>query len=109
MVDVLNLHVSFDIAGILNFMINIPLFILAYKKISKTFFARTLFCVSMQALFLTIVPALSNPLVGELITSVLIGGIMAVYACGMILSAEHDGKLVVTSTLEEIQSGACIV
>ena len=28
---------------------------------------------------------------------------------GMILSAEHDGKLVVTSTLEDIQSGACIV
>ncbi len=28
---------------------------------------------------------------------------------GMILSAEHDGKLVVTSTLEDIQSGAEIV
>ncbi len=28
---------------------------------------------------------------------------------GMILSAEHDGKLVVTSTLEDIQSGAQIV
>ncbi len=28
---------------------------------------------------------------------------------GMILSAEHDGKLVVTSTLDDIQSGACIV
>ncbi len=28
---------------------------------------------------------------------------------GMILSAEHDGKLVVTSTLDEIQSGAQIV
>ena len=28
---------------------------------------------------------------------------------GMILSAEHDGKLVVTSTLDDIQSGAEIV
>ncbi len=34
---------------------------------------------------------------------------MGLESNGMILSAEHDGKLVVTSTLEEIQSGACIV
>lgn len=34
---------------------------------------------------------------------------MGLESNGMILSAEHDGKLVLTSTLEEIQSGACIV
>ena len=34
---------------------------------------------------------------------------MGLESNGMILSAEHDEKLVVTSTLEEIQSGACIV
>ena len=34
---------------------------------------------------------------------------MGLESNGMILSAEHDGKLVVTSTLEDIQSGAAIV
>ncbi|MBR5152603.1 MAG: methionine--tRNA ligase [Clostridia bacterium] len=34
---------------------------------------------------------------------------MGLESNGMILSAEHDGKLVVTSTLGDIQSGACIV
>ncbi len=34
---------------------------------------------------------------------------MGLESNGMILSAEHDGKLVVTSTLEDIQSGASIV
>ncbi|MBQ4145790.1 MAG: methionine--tRNA ligase subunit beta, partial [Clostridia bacterium] len=34
---------------------------------------------------------------------------MGLESNGMILSAEYDGKLVVTSTLEDIQSGACIV
>ncbi len=34
---------------------------------------------------------------------------MGLESNGMILSAELDGKLVVTSTLEEIESGACIV
>lgn len=34
---------------------------------------------------------------------------MGLESNGMILSAEHDGKLVLTSTLDDIQSGACIV
>lgn len=34
---------------------------------------------------------------------------MGLESNGMILSAEHDGKLTVTTTLDEIQSGACIV
>ena len=34
---------------------------------------------------------------------------MGLESQGMILSAEHDGKLVVTSTLDDIQSGAVIV
>lgn len=34
---------------------------------------------------------------------------MGLTSNGMILSAEHDGKLVLTSTLEDIQTGACIV
>ena len=34
---------------------------------------------------------------------------MGLTSNGMILSAEHDGKLVLTSTLEDIQAGACIV
>jgi len=34
---------------------------------------------------------------------------MGLESNGMILSAEHDGKLVVTTTLGDIQSGACIV
>lgn len=34
---------------------------------------------------------------------------MGLESQGMILSAEHDGKLVVCTTLDDIQSGACIV
>ena len=34
---------------------------------------------------------------------------MGLESNGMILSAEHDGKLTVTTTLNDIQSGACIV
>jgi len=87
LLDNFNLKVSFDIAGILNYAINIPLFILAYKKISKTFFARTLFCVTIQTLFLTFIPTLVMPIITDMLTSVLIGGIMAGVGIGMALSA----------------------
>ena len=87
LVDTLNLNITFDIAGVLNFLINVPLFILAYKYIGKTFFSRTLLCVTIQTLFLTFIPTLTDPVVSDLLTSVLIGGILAGVGTGMALSA----------------------
>lgn len=87
LLDNLNINISFDIAGALNFIINVPLFILAYKNISKTFFSRTLFCVTIQTLFLTFIPTLNVPIVSDMLTSVLIGGILAGIGTGMALSA----------------------
>ena len=91
LVDTFDLSFDFDIAGILNYALNIPLFILAYKTVSKTFFARTLFCVSIQTVFLTVIPVLETPIVPEILTSVLIGGIIAGIGGGMALSAGASG------------------
>lgn len=91
LIKVFDLHFDFDIAGILNYAINIPLFILAYKYISKTFFVRTLFCVSVQTIFLTFIPTLTDPIVTDMLTSVLIGGIIAGIGSGMTLSAGASG------------------
>jgi uncharacterized membrane-anchored protein YitT (DUF2179 family) len=81
-----HLKFGFDISGLINFIINVPLFILAYRKISKTFFYRTLYCVAIETLFLTIIPSPSHIIVEELITSVLIGGILAGVGVGITLS-----------------------
>ena len=51
-IDVFNFKTNFDFSGIIYYLINVPLFILAYKNIGKTFFFRTLFAVSLQALLL---------------------------------------------------------
>lgn len=91
LVDNFNLDFGFDIAGILNYALNIPLFILAYRSVSKTFFARTLFCVTIQTIFLTVIPVLETPLVAEVLTSVLIGGIICGIGGGMTLSAGASG------------------
>ena len=47
---------SVDIAGLINLLLNIPLFILAYRSISKGFFVRTLICVISQTIFMTVIP-----------------------------------------------------
>ena len=87
LVNAFEIELNFDIAGILNYVINVPLFILAYRNISKTFFARTLFCVTIQTLFLTFIPTLDIPIITDMLTSVLIGGILAGVGAGMALSA----------------------
>ena len=78
--------VPFDISSAIYYLLNVPLFILAYKSAGKTFFVRTLFTVTLNSLFLTIIPIPSSPLVHELITNVLIGGIIAGIGIGFILS-----------------------
>lgn len=89
--DTFHLKFSFDISGLINFIINIPLFILAYKYITKTFFRRSLVCVLLQTLFLSIIPTPNKAIVSDLLTCVLIGGLIAGYGCGLILSASGSG------------------
>ncbi len=86
-----DLNFGFDISGLINLIINIPLFIIAYKMISKTFFRRTVICVMLQTLFLTIVPTPSKALIGDVLTCVLIGGILGGYGSGILLSASGSG------------------
>ena len=83
-IDLSNL--PFDASSIIYYLLNIPLFIIAYKKIGKTFFFRTVLTVTLNSLFLMIIPIPKTPLVSELITNVLIGGIIAGIGVGFVLS-----------------------
>ena len=87
LVTLFDINLARDISGIINFILNVPLFFLAYKYISKTFFRRTLVCLLFQTIFLTIVPTPSKPILDELITCVIIGGIIGGFGGGMTLSA----------------------
>lgn len=84
--SIFNLNVNFDISSIIYYLINIPLFLIAYKKISKTFFIRTLFAVTINSIFLAIIPIPSEPLMHDLLGNVLIGGILGGIGIGMVLS-----------------------
>ncbi len=79
-----NFH-GVDVAGIINLVLNIPLFFLAYRFISKKFFFRTLVCVISQTFFLTAIPVPVVPLVEDTLTASLIGGIIAGSGIGLAL------------------------
>jgi uncharacterized membrane-anchored protein YitT (DUF2179 family) len=84
-IDTFRLNVSFDFSGIIYYLINIPLFILAYKAVGKKFFFRTLFTVSIQAIMLSLLP--NKLLVDDILTNVIVGGLIGGIGVGMILSS----------------------
>ncbi len=86
LVSIFKFNFNFDISSIIYYLINVPLFLIAYKRISKTFFIRTLFAVTINSLFLMIIPIPSEPLIKDLLVNVLIGGFLGGIGIGMALS-----------------------
>lgn len=84
-IEIFNIKITFDFSGIIYYLINIPLFIVAYKSISKSFFFKTLFAVTIQAILLSFLP--SKLLVSDVLTNVVVGGLLAGTGSGLILSA----------------------
>lgn len=82
---------GFDVAGILYFLLNIPMLIIAYLGISKQFFLKTILCVTAETFFMSVIPILSTPLIDEKITSCILGGIIAGYGAGLILRSGGSG------------------
>ena len=84
----LTLPTSFDISGIINFVLNLPLFYIAFRYISKSFFWKTLFCLCIQTLFLSVIPIPVKPLLEGMLLNCLIGGLMAGYGLGLMLQSK---------------------
>ena len=88
LVEHLNLPLErFDIAGLIYYIVNIPLFFIAYKNMGKGFFYKTLINVSAMTLFMTIIPIPKGPiLVNDILGSCLIGGIVTGCGTGLVLA-----------------------
>ena len=83
--DIINSNMY--LTGIIYFIINIPLLILAYYKISKSFCCRTILIVGIQTILLDLIPIPNNPLVPDILTNILIGGTIVGIGVAQILSA----------------------
>ena len=76
-----------DISGIINFIINIPLFLLAYRSISKKFFLRTFISIVFQTIFFTVIEIPKVAIISDTLTACLIGGIITGVGVGITLKA----------------------
>lgn len=80
-----------DIAGIINFMMNVPLFILAYRSISRRFFSKTLLCVIAQTIAFTFVMIPTTPIIDDVLAACLIGGLVCGFGIGLALRSGGSG------------------
>ncbi|OYP54769.1 hypothetical protein CG709_01615 [Lachnotalea glycerini] len=78
---------NLDVAGIINLVMNIPLFLLAYKKLGKRFFEKTVFGTILLTVFLTIIKNPMIPIVEDELTACIVGGILAGFGTGIMLRA----------------------
>lgn len=74
-----------DVAGMINLVLNIPLFALAFWGISRTFVFRTVVCVASQTVFLSVIPIPKSPIVADTLTASIIGGICGGIGIGIAL------------------------
>ena len=84
-IDVLKFNITYDFSGILYYLINVPLFFIAYKYISKTFVVRTIFAVTLQSFLLSVIP--TEPLLNDMIVNIMVGGILGGAGIGIVLSS----------------------
>ena len=93
LVEYLNLPFeNFDIAGIIYYLVNIPIFFIAYKTMGKQFFIKTVICMTTMTLFLSTIPIPKQILLtDDILTSCLIGGIISGVGCGLTLMMGGSG------------------
>lgn len=86
-----DLRLPFDLTGIFLYIINVPLLVLAWKKIGKCFFAKSLVCITLESLFLSLVPIPAQPLVEDPLTSSIIAALIGGFGGGLILRSGSSG------------------
>ena len=81
--DYLNISFSFDIAGIINMCLNVPLLVMAYFILNSSFVKKTVFSVAIQTVAFSAIPV--YPVVSDNLAAIIIGSIVAGYGAGLIL------------------------
>lgn len=86
-----HLKTSFDVAGIINFLINIPLYLLAFRSISKRFLVGTILSVIVQTVAFSFIRISNVPIVNDVLASCVIGGVFSAVGIGCTLIAGASG------------------
>ena len=77
---------AYDIAGILYFLVNIPILLLGYKDLGRGLVVKTIICTVSYSLFYSLIPIPSAPIVDNYLTACLLGGILTGVGSGIVLT-----------------------
>lgn len=80
---------SFDIAGIIYYIINVPIFILAFTRMGRKFFAKTLITVTAMTVFLSVIPTVR--IVEDTMAACVVGAIVSGAGIGLVLRMASSG------------------
>lgn len=74
---------NFDFAGVIYYVFNIPLFILAYTRMGKKFFVKTVIAVTAMSVALSAIP--TTMIVSDAMAACVVGGIISGAGVGLVL------------------------
>ena len=80
---------NFDIAGIIYYLINIPIFVIAFRRMGRMFFVKTLLTVTVMTLFLSLIP--TRMIVKDSMAACMVGGIITGAGIGLTLRMASSG------------------
>lgn len=81
------LGLSMDLTGICNLALNIPLYLLALRSISKSFCVRTLVSILIQMALLSILPVRYTIIMNDLLSNCVFGALMCGVGVGLCLQS----------------------
>lgn len=88
--DFFHLHFdTFDIAGVIYYAVNIPIFVVAFRRMGRKFFVKTLVTVTAMTAFLSLIPI--TLIVEERMAACVVGGIIAGAGTGITLRMGSSG------------------
>ena len=82
---------AYDIAGVLYFLLNIPLLMIGYRNLGRGLAVRTIICTVSYSVFYSIIPIPTQPIVDDYLTACLLGGILTGIGSGIVLTCGCSG------------------
>ena len=80
-----------DVAGILYFVLNIPILLMAYRTLGRQLVFKTMVCTVAYSLFYSLVPTPAAPIIDDYLTACLLGGILNGIGNGIALTCGGSG------------------
>ena len=77
---------AYDVAGILYFILNVPILLLAFRTLGKDLVIKTVICTVTYSLFYSVIPIPTAPIVEDYLTACLLGGILTGIGSGIVLT-----------------------